>query len=260
MRRVVRPLEGILLILLFLLSCAPKRSEIFLDTERVSASTLIGLIEANERKVQTIVGRGIVSFESPRLAGSASFELSMKKPDSLLAVFEGPFGIDLGLLFLSRQKYVMYNSTENTAVTGIPSANIVRSVIPFDLAYDQILSVFSGFFSIPSNLENLRKYAIVDDQFFLSFERADSTCNYWIDPAYLRVSRYEVLDSRQQLLLEARSSAFIEQDEVNVPKRISITFPREDRNVSLYYSKIRVNDPSPSFDYSIPSNAHTVVR
>lgn len=260
MRSFVRPLEDTLILLLFLSSCAPKRSEILLDTERISASTLIGLIEANERKVQSIVGRGIVSFESPRLAGSASFELSMKKPDSLLAVFEGPFGIDLGLLFLSRQKYVMYNSMENTVVTGIPRASMIRSVIPLDLAYDQILNIFSGFFAIPSNLENLRMYTVLDGQFFLSFAYADSTRNYWVDPAYLRVSRFEVLDSRQQLLLDARSSAFIEQDGANIPKRISLAFPQEDRNVSLYYSKVQVNDPSPSFDFSIPSNAHTVVR
>ncbi len=260
MNRVARPLEGALVLLLFLSSCAPKRLEIVLDTERVSASTLIGLVEANERKVQSIVGRGIVSFESPRLAGSASFELSMKKPDSLLAVFEGPFGIDLGLLFLSRQKYVMYNSMENAVVTGIPSARAIRSVIPFDLAYDQILSVFSGSFALPSDLHNLRRYAVVEDQFFLSFAHVDSTRNYWIDPAYLRVSRYEVRDSQQQLLLEARSSGFIEQDGVNIPKRISITFPQEDRNVSLYYSKVRLNDPGPSFVFSVPPNAHTVVR
>ena len=260
MNRVVRPLEGALILLLLLSSCAPKRSEISLDTERVAASTLISLVEANERKVQSIVGRGIVSFESPRVAGSASFELSMKKPDSLLAVFEGPFGIDLGLLFLSRQKYVMYNSIENTVVTGVPNAGAIRSVIPFSLAYDQILSAFSGFFAIPSDLDNLRTYTVNEGQFLLSFTHADSTRNYWVDPAYLRVSRYEVLDSQQQLLLEVRCSNFIDQDEVNVPKRISIVFPLEERNISLYYSRVRLNDPNPAFDFSIPPNARTVVR
>ena len=251
---------GFLVFMILLSSCAPKRSEILLDTKSVSASTLIALVEANERKVQSIVGRGIVSFESPRISGSASFELSMKKPDSLLAVFEGPFGIDLGMLFLSRQKYVMYNSMENTVVAGVPTARAIRSVIPFDLSYDQILSVFSGSYPFPPNLNNLHTYAVVDDRFFLSFEQGDSTRNYWIDPDYLRVSRYEVLDERQQLLLEARASGFVEQDEVNAPKRMSIAFPQENRSVSLYYSRVRLNDPSPSFAFSIPSNAHSTVR
>lgn len=256
----LRPATFFIWLLLILSSCAPKRSEILLDTHRTSAATIISLVRANEQKIHSVVGRGIVSFESEQLAGSASFELSMKKPDSLLVVFEGPFGIDLGTLFLSRERYVMYNSMENRVITGVPSARTIRSVIPFDLTYEQILSVFSGDFPISSDTETMVSYSVVDDQFRLSFSCGKTMCTYWVDPAYLRVSRYEMRDSLQHILVEAHSSSFTERDNVSAPKRISITFPQDGRQVSLSYSSMKLNEREPSFVFSIPQNAHTIVR
>ena len=257
---MTRALPVALVLAVLLVSCAPKKAGIVLDTERVPASTLIGLVEANDRGIGSIVGRGIVTFESPQLAGSASFDLSMKRPDSLLASFEGPFGIDLGTLFLSRGRYVMYNSRENSVVTGVPSTKAIRSVIPFDLSYDEILGAFSGFVAFPGEPRTLRQYTIMDDQFSISFLRGDSVWNYWIDPVHVRVSRCEILDSQQRTVLEARFSNFVEQQKASIPKRIRISFPLEDRYLALSYSKIAVNEPNPSFEFSIPPNAHTLVR
>ena len=260
MSALLRPSPIIVWLLVILSSCAPKRAEISLDTNKIPAATIMSLVRANEQKIQSVVGKGIVSFESEQLAGSASFELSMKKPDSLLVIFEGPFGIDLGTLFLSRQKYIMYNSMENRVITGVPTTRTIRSVIPFDLTYEEILSVFSGDFPIPSDSGGLVGYSVSDDQFLLSFSRGKNTCNYWVDPAYLRVSRYEMRDSLQHVVVEAHASGFTEQQSATAPKRIKVTFPEDGRQVSLSYSSLSLNEPNPSFEFSIPQNAHTVIR
>ena len=216
MSALARPRLIILCLLVILTSCAPKRAEMSLDTNKIPATTILNLVRANEQSIRSVVGKGIVSFESAQLAGSASFELSMKKPDSLLVIFEGPFGIDLGTLFLSRQKYVMYNSMENRVITGVPTTRAIRSVIPFDLTYEEILSVFSGDFPIPSDSVGLISYKVNDDHFLLSFSCGKSKCTYWVDPAYLRVSRYEMRDSLQHVVVEAEVSGFIEQDRKSV--------------------------------------------
>ena len=107
---------AVFVLLILISSCAPKRAEIALDTKAIGVPALIALVEAGENKVKSLEGSGTVSFESPEIAGSAAFELSLKKPDSLLVLFEGPFGIDIGTLFLSREKYVVYNSFENRVI------------------------------------------------------------------------------------------------------------------------------------------------
>jgi len=243
----------------FFWSCATKRPEVLLDTKATDAHTLIRLVEEQQGGLQSVVGRGTVTFESPEVAGTAAFELSLKKPDSLLVTFEGPFGIDLGTFFISKDKYLMYNSMENKVVTGVPNIATVRSIIPFDLTLDQIVGAFSGSFPFPAS-HALEGYTIDDEMFLLTFSCAGNLCKYWIDGRYLHVKKYEMLNDQNALVMDAVSSSFAEEDGTVAPKRIRIRFPAQGRQLLVNYSSIRLNVPNPSFAYSIPSTARTIVR
>lgn len=241
-------------------SCAPKKSSVLLDTHRTSASALLQMVVAGSGRIHSMTGRGSVAFESPDLNGSAYFELSLKKPDSLLAKFEGPFGIDVGTLFLSRKRFVMYNSLENRVTTGVPSTAAIRSFVPFDLTFDQILDVFSGVFPLEGDATAIRGYAVDGDHFLLTTTCGAGMCEYWIDPESYVVTRSRRLSSNGTVLVEAEASAFVEQDDVVAPKRITITFPEQRRRVSVFYTSFHLNVPEPSFAYSIPPSARTIVR
>jgi len=258
--RYGRPLFVAFLISMLLSSCAPKRSEVLLDTKVTDAATVMTLVQEHQNKLQSMVGRGTVTFESPEISGTATFEVALRKPDSLLVTFEGPFGIDLGTLFISREKYLMYNSLENKVVTGVPSAAAIRSIIPFDLTLDQVVEAFSGSFPIPSDSQALRTYSIDDDMFLLSFGCESRTCRFWIDNRYLLVKKYEVRDERDELIMDAVASSFAEDEMSSAPRHIRIRFPVQERQVFVNYSSITLNDPNPSFAYSIPSNARTTTR
>lgn len=260
MSRLVRVVSGLMSAAIVFSSCAPKRSDVALSTTDTDPHRLIGLVQASERKLQSLVGRGDLAFESPEATGSAFFELSLKKPDSLLVKLEGPFGIDVGTLFVSREEFVMYNSMDNEVTTGIPSPRAFRSVIPFDITFDQLLSAFSGGFSMPADSASLRQYTIADGRFFLSFACGEYTCQYWIDPAYLLVTRYQMLGKENQVLMEATSSSLTEQDEICAPRRITVSFPSDNRQISIAYSSLTLNAPHPSFAYAVPPNAHRTVR
>ena len=245
---------------LLLSSCSPKPSELLLDTKAVTASTLISLVQERQNKLQSVVGKGTVTFESPEIAGSAAFELSLKRPDSLLVTFEGPFGIDLGTLFISREKYLLYNSMENRVITGIPTSAAIRSLIPFDLTMDQVIGAFSGSFPMPSDSQSLQTFSIEDEMFLLTFRCGKNLCRFWVDNRDVLVRKYEVRNEHDDLIMDATSSSFAEDGAVHAPKRIRIRFPGQDRQVSVSYSSITLNDPNPSFAYTVPPNARTMVR
>ncbi len=259
MRQTSLP-AAVLVLALLAGSCAPKKSSVLLDTRRTSASTLLQMVATGNARVHSMTGRGSVAFESPDLNGSAYFELSLKKPDSLLAKFEGPFGIDVGTLFLSRKRFVMYNSLENRVTTGVPSTAAIRSFVPFDLTFDQILDAFSGVFPLEGDATDVRGYAVDGDRFTLTMTCGSGTCEYWIDPELFVVTRSRRLSSNGTVLLDAEAAAFVEQDGVVAPKRITITFPEEGRRVSVFYTSFQLNAPEPSFAYSIPPSARTIVR
>jgi outer membrane lipoprotein-sorting protein len=260
MSQCVRRIAALLVFALLFVSCAPKRSELMLDTHTVDAAMLIKIVKDGQARLHSMVGGGSVTFESPEIAGSASFDLAMKKPDSLLVRFEGPFGLDVGTVFLSSRKYLVYNSLENRVITGVPQAEVMRSVIPFDLTYEQILDAFSGQFSLPANLENVRTYTVDGNQFLLSTTLGKNLCSYWIDPEYWFVSKYQIQDADGRVLLEALASAMTEQDSVSAPRRIKVKFPEDGRQISIYYSSLALNVPHPSFEFSIPDNAQTIIR
>ena len=255
-----RRLAPTLGIVLLLSSCAPRKAGVELNTDLVSAPRLLELLSARGAQLRSMVGKGSVSFESPDVGGSAYFEMALKKPDSLLVKLEGPFGIGVGTFFLSRQRFVVYNSMENRVITGVPSDETIRAVLPFNLSYDQILDAFSGAFAIEQGAAAPRTYDVDGDRFHLAFDCGGRVCHYWIDPKTLLVTRYEVRDLRDRVIMHAESSAPTEQNDAIAPRRLSVSFPGEGRSVSIYYSSLALNPPAPSFAFSIPSNARTTTR
>ena len=245
---------------LLLASCAPERKGISLDPAAVDPGTLVRMVHERSGLVRTLQGFGTVTFESPEFGGTAAFELSLRKPDSLLVLLEGPFGIDLGTLFLSRENFLAYNSQENLVVTGVPQGSTIRSIIPFDLTFDEVVNAFSGSFEIRFQESDVEAYTVDDDRFLLVLSCGTHRCSYWIDNSLLQVTRYEVHDDSGDIILQASLSSFTGDDGGSVPKRIILWFPAEDRQISVHYSALTINPEAPSFVYSVPTDARVVRR
>ena len=258
MRQALRPLAVVGLCGLFAWSCSPRQGEIMLDTKATPLSMLRELVVNRSEKLHSLEGSGAISFDSPELSGTAAFSSRLRMPDSLLVFLEGPFGIDVGTLFLSRDRYVVYNSMENRVFTGNPSTSSFRSVIPFELSYEQLLHAFAGIFTLPDGEPDI--YEVRDGSFFLSFLCDGLTCEYQIDPDLLMVTEYRRRDTAGTLLLEARCTSLTEDGEAAAPRKIVVKFPRDQRRVSIAYSRLALNVSDISFEFSIPKNAQTIVR
>ncbi|HEX9006439.1 MAG TPA: DUF4292 domain-containing protein [Bacteroidota bacterium] len=243
-----------LLPLLLLASCAPRTEGVALDTRRTPVSLLTQRVRELDSRLHTLTGRGSMSFETPSQGGSASFEVSMRKPDSLLLELEGPFGIGVGTFFLSRQRYVMYNSLENAVASGPPSGSSLRSLLPVNLTYEQMFSAFSGTFPLPDHDSTL-SYSVDGDRFLLRYQCEEGTCSYWVDADDLLVRRFEMRDGSGQVFLEGESSGLIEKDGTRIPRRVSISMPQDARRVAIAFSAASINTEDLSFAFTVPSNA-----
>src|SRR5262245_1425485 len=73
-----------------------------------------------DQKIRTLRGDGNITIESPEASNSGSFDVDLKKPDSLRIKLSGPFGIHIGTLMMSPQQYIFYNARENSATVGKP--------------------------------------------------------------------------------------------------------------------------------------------
>lgn len=244
-------------LVLLLASCAPRREGVMLDTTKTSAADLTAMTHQADSQVKTLDGRGNISFESPEVSGSASFTLTVRKPDSLLVRLEGPFGINVGLFFLSRDRFVMYNSLQNTVTVGSPSSGALRSIIPVDLTYEQIFDVFTGSIPLPDH-ESLLQYSTDEGQFLLRYGSKSSTSAYWLDPDELLVRRFQWKDPSGGVILEGSSSGSIDQDGLRIARRLSLTMPSEGRRISVAFSRAALNADDLSFRYTVPASAREI--
>jgi hypothetical protein len=258
MNALFRVLPALLLSAVLFDACAPRMPGVALDAGATPSVVVRRLVAAKGEKLHTLQGSGAVSFDAPEMSGDASFTSHIRRPDSLLVTLEGPFGIDLGMLFLSRDRYLVYSSLENRVVTGNPATGSFRSVIPFELTVEQLLNAFAGVFLLPDQEPVV--YEVRDGQFFLSFICGNDSCEYWVDPELMMVVRYRRVMPDGEVAMEARCTSPAEEEDAAAPRKIIVTFPGEQRRLSIAYSRVTLNAPDVSFEYSIPPNARTTVR
>jgi len=239
-------------------SCSPHTAAVMSDLNTTTAGVLTGRVKQRQAALTSMAGSGSVSFESPDRAGSAYFELALRRPDSLLMTLEGPFGIGAGFLFLSRQKYVMYSSLDNRVISGVPGPSAIRSMIPVDLTFDQIMSAFSGGFVLPDSLPS--RYTVDDGKYLLVYTLGGRTSSFWIDPESDLVVRYEVHDPGGDLILEAESSQIVRRGDLCAPRHITVDFPDDGKRLSIHYMVLDLNAGDLSFVYSVPAGAHSSLR
>lgn len=242
---------------LLLCSCASRTPTTAMRD--LSADALAARLEERDSRIASMTGSGSLSFESPAMAGSAYFDLSLKKPDSLLLTFEGPFGIGGGFLFLSRQKFVMYNSIENRVITGVPGGQAIRGIIPIDMTFAQIMDAFTGGVRLPAVAPS---HSTTEEEMVrLEYDReGEGRRTYWVNPSVNLVVRFEVRDSAGAVVLETVSSRVTEQNAIAAPRRVTVRFPVQDQQLDIYYTSFEFNGGSPSFHYVIPANARTTIR
>lgn len=242
----------VILLSSMLLACSRTTSELVLDTRQVPAAELVRRVTGNAAGIRTLSGSGSVDFESPDVGGSVFFTLTLRKPDSLLIRLEGPFGIDVGFLFLSHARYVLYNSMENRVTTGVPSQAGIRWGIPLDLTVDQILDAFTGTFPIPDH-EAPARYTVENGNFVLTYGGAAREESFWVDPETLLIARYEKNEGRARI--QAETGLPEEQGPCRMPRQITVEFPDSQRKLSIYYSSLTLNPEDVSFAYTVPRSA-----
>ena len=152
----------------------------------------------------------------------------------------------------------MYNSFDNRVTSGVPSSAALRSLIPVDLTFEQIMDAFTGGFPLPDAAPV--RYTVDDGKYLLVYQAGDRTQSFWIDPEYNLVVRYELHDAAGGLIMEAEASQMVSQDNVSAPRHVTVEFPDQGRRLSIHYSSLDLNAGDLSFLYTVPAGARTSAR
>ncbi len=106
--------------------CAPS-AKVYKE-RTLAAAEVMRRVNERGQSISSLRGNGSITIETPEGSSSGSFDLSLKKPDSLLVELHGPFGIHVGTLLLSRERFLFYNNMDNTALVGKPDGRTLNSM------------------------------------------------------------------------------------------------------------------------------------
>jgi outer membrane lipoprotein-sorting protein len=216
------------------------------------------IVRGNYEKVRSMTGSGTISVETPEIAQSGSFELFLRKPDSVLVKIEGPFGISVGSVLITREEFIFYNSLQNQLITGpVTSANLNR-IFRVRLTFDELLTLFTGGSFLASDEASPDTVATEENQYVLMYRNTDGTRRYWLDPTSLLITRIQHLDQKGRLFFEERYEKFRTVGDASLPRFIRVTQHISRRMIGVTFSSLDINTGGSPLVVDIPKNAERI--
>jgi outer membrane lipoprotein-sorting protein len=253
-----RYLSVILILSFSLISGCRTASTLNLSTRPVASIDVQKNILTHHAQIRSMKGEGRISIETPEIAQSGSFVLTLQKPDSVLINLQGPFGIKVGSALVTRKEFLFYNSLENELISGTSSAENLNRILHIKLNFDELLNLFAGGTFIEDDLRSPDETRIEDEQVVFIYSSQNSFRWYWIDPATFSIKKIQFLDYKGKLTLEQSFSNFEDVDGLAMPHNIRITQPAAKQMLNLKYSDMLVNPEKLNFTFTIPQSAERI--
>jgi outer membrane lipoprotein-sorting protein len=229
-----------------------------LGNRSISSLEVQEVVRAQHAYIQSMKGEGRIALETPEVAQSGSFVLTLKKPDSILIHLRGPFGIKVGSILVTRTEFQFYNSLANTLIIGSSNRENLNRILHIQMSFDDLLNLFAGGTFLTDDLHSPDETYIEDDQFVLMYASHNSTRRYWIDPTTLFIQKVQFLDRSGTLTLEQTFSDFEYVNGIAIPYTIRVVQPKTRKMLALAYSDILVNDTQLQFTFTIPPNVERI--
>jgi outer membrane lipoprotein-sorting protein len=229
-----------------------------LNLRRISYEEVQEAVQHQQHAIHSLYGEGKISVETPAIAQSGSFTLFLRKPDSVLVKLQGPFGIKVGFVLITRDEFVFYNSFENKLIRGASSEENIHRILHVRLSFDDMLNLLGGGTFFEDDRRTPDDVRIEEEQWTFIYKHNDEQRTYWIDPTTSLIGKIQQCDTNGKLIFEQRFSNFQSVDGTDVPFNIRITQPREQQMLSVVYSDVSLNTPNWQFNFSIPSSAEQI--
>jgi outer membrane lipoprotein-sorting protein len=232
------------------------------EVEILPSERLISKLEANRRKISNFEGTGTITLKSSTFSNSATFKVTLIKPDSISLTIMGPFGIELAQTVVTKNKFMFYDVLQNTAYEGDANGNILKGIFKINLSFDDLMDAFIGSVNLTKHLyKSPTKYSIDGDQYVLTYVDSVSgeTTNYRVDVKQLGITDYKLVNSNGDVLLSGKYSRFNNLEDVAVPYSIEVQNKKEGQLVTIEYKQMTANKKDVSIDFHLPGDA-TVIK
>lgn len=249
-----------LLVLVMIEGCVPAKQPTA-EKKILPADRLLKKIEANRRKIKSFEGSGKIDIKSPDLDARASFEIQIKKPDSIRFSVYGPFGIDLAHTVISRNEVVFYHATSNIAYVGEIKPELLKRIFKVNLSFNELIDAFAGAVNLTERLSQLPDdYQINKDDYLLTYkdEIENKEYRYLVNILDNALLDYKVIENQKKIMFEGRYTHYELIDNVPIPFKTTIRNRNENQELVINYKRIKVNEEIGNLKLELPDDVKII--
>jgi Domain of unknown function (DUF4292) len=245
--------------LIALSGCAPTK-ELSRPAANQSAQQVIDAVNSRRHTVSTLEAKGSISVESPSFASSGSFELRLRRPDSVLVVIEGPFGIHVASALFANGRYTFYNSFKNEVMEGEVKGSTLPAFMNIQLAADDVIDTFCGTRTFLTDETSPDSFTVRENSYVLLFRQKKGSTEYSVDTQALLITGIVHIDSAGDVWSEERFEYDRHADGTSSLQAIRLNQDKMQTSVSLSYDDIQLNGPVGPLVLRVPSDARRVTK
>lgn len=216
---------------------------------------VIDAYNENYNRINTLTGEGLISVQSEKYNQSGTIYVTIKKPDSLKVVLEGPLGVDIASFFMDKNEFLLYLPREELVFSGGLDTLNVRQML-YDLTELQLSDetiesqdVFKEIFGFFLGMSPLEKEDMISVNFADSARKSTifktqglhSEIIYEFPSDRELLQKIQIMDETQSIRAERSFSRYAKSKGAHTPKGIKYKFFQETVQISLQYTGIRIN-------------------
>jgi outer membrane biogenesis lipoprotein LolB len=216
-------------------------------------------VNSNSNRITSLDAEGNIFFETPEESNSAFMTLSIHKPDSLYAKFQGPFGITAGNVLVTRDNFVYFNALENIVIKGPSSPLNLGAVLRIRVNFDDLIKGLSASMVFTDETDKNSELNLKESAYEITVRNIEITKKYTVDASDFYITKYsEYTSSSKTPSLEINYSNFIEDNGKHFPMNIEINRPDASQYVSMDFRNFELNNNKLTFKIVIPKNAKII--
>lgn len=233
------------LLVVFYLSCTPPTLVKPARLEYTNLSDWPSAYRHNFENLTTLQGQARISVESPDGAMNFDINVIYVAPDTLFMSAEGPFGIDLGKIFMGKNRFIIFNQFNNQFFSGDLDEDYYNTFLQTDLSLRQIKYAFLGYVPLPPNFQ------LVDEQHGIFAALVDG--KKWRVAVDLPSGALQNLkiSENNQIILNEELQDYRTFNGIVFPKIIRLTVPDKKEMVAIFYKNFKINEKVNKDSYHI---------
>ncbi|MDQ3021744.1 MAG: DUF4292 domain-containing protein [Bacteroidota bacterium] len=248
----------IFLVCMTFYSCTASDTTSDITASNLTFEELKGRVNENSKKLQSLDADGEISIDSPELSNTGSITVSINKPDSVFTKLEGPFGIDVANLLVTRNNFIYYKPMDNKVIRGPSTGNYLSIILKIKIEFDDLVNAFSGKFTFNNESYENVNVLMEDGNYLVTIKADNEVKKYWIDPENYYVLKIGTYDNIGNIKIEIIYEKFFQTDDIYFPQKISITRPKEKQYIWLTYFSHKFNSNKLTYKLKIPKSAKQI--